>query len=62
MPDTMSVERRQLMKAFGAELVEGAKGMGRTAARRAGEGDPEQLVPGRLSILRTPRRTFDHRP
>ena len=29
MPDTMSVERRQLMKAYGAELVlsEGAKGM-----------------------------------
>ena len=30
MPDTMSVERRQLMKAYGAELVltEGARGMG----------------------------------
>ncbi len=29
MPDTMSIERRQLMKAYGAELVlsEGAKGM-----------------------------------
>ena len=29
MPDTMSVERRQLMKAYGAELVltEGVKGM-----------------------------------
>ena len=29
MPDTMSVERRQLMKAYGSELVlsEGAKGM-----------------------------------
>lgn len=35
MPDTMSVERRQLMKAYGAELVlsEGAKGMAGAIAR-----------------------------
>ena len=61
MPDTMSVERRQLMKAFGAELVltEGAKGHeGRTAADELAKEIPNSFVPGRSSILRTPRRTI----
>lgn len=36
MPETMSVERRQLMKAYGAELVltEGSKGHGRVPLQR----------------------------
>ena len=39
MPETMSVERRQLMKAYGAELVlsEGAKGMKGAIAKRSEE-------------------------
>ena len=47
MPDSMSVERRQLMKAYGAELVltEGAKGM-QGAIDRAQELTKE--IPGSL--------------
>ena len=52
MPETMSVERRQLMKAYGAELVltEGAKGMAGAIAR-AGElaGEiPNSFIPGQF--------------
>ena len=52
MPDTMSGERRRLMKAYGAELVltEGAKGM-KGAIERAGElaGQiPGSFIPGQF--------------
>ena len=52
MPDTMSVERRQLMKAYGAELVltEGAKGM-KGAIAKAEElaaQIPNSFIPGQF--------------
>ena len=52
MPETMSVERRQLMKAYGAELVltEGAKGM-KGAIEKAGElakEIPGSFIPGQF--------------
>ncbi|MDD6679158.1 MAG: cysteine synthase A [Firmicutes bacterium] len=52
MPETMSVERRQIMKAYGAELVltEGAKGMKGAIAKAeelAGE-IPNSFLPGQF--------------
>ena len=52
MPETMSVERRQLMKAYGAELVltEGAKGMkGAIAkAQELAAEIPNSFIPGQF--------------
>ena len=52
MPETMSVERRQLMKAYGAEVVlsEGAKGMkGAIAkAQELAETTPNSFIPGQF--------------
>ena len=52
MPETMSVERRQLMKAYGAELVltEGAKGMkGAIAkAKELAKAIPNAFIPGQF--------------
>ena len=52
MPETMSVERRQLMKAYGAELVltEGAKGMKCAIAKAAelAEQTPNSFIPGQF--------------
>ena len=52
MPETMSVERRQLMKAYGAELVltEGAKGMkgAITKADELSKEIPNSFVPGQF--------------
>lgn len=59
MPDTMSVERRQLMKAYGAELVltEGAKGMkGAIAkAQELAAQTPGSFLPGQFENPANPR-------
>ena len=53
MPETMSIERRQLMKAYGAELVltEGAKGMkGAIAkAQELAAQTPDSFIPGQFT-------------
>ena len=59
MPDTMSVERRQLMKAYGAKLVlsEGAKGM-KGAIARAEELSreiPNSFIPGQFDNPANPK-------
>ena len=52
MPETMSVERRQLMKAYGAELVltEGAKGMSGAIAKadELAKQIPDSFIPGQF--------------
>ena len=63
MPETMSVERRQLMKAYGAELVltEGAKGM-KGAIAKAEELSheiPNSFVPGQFVNAANPKAHFE---
>ena len=63
MPETMSVERRQLMKAYGAELVltEGARGM-KGAIAKAEELSreiPDSFVPGQFVNAANPKAHFE---
>ena len=63
MPDTMSVERRQLIKAYGAELVlsEGAKGM-KGAIAKANElaaQIPGSVIPGQFVNPANPKAHFE---
>ena len=64
MPDTMSVERRQLMKAYGAELVltEGARGM-KGAIEKAAElaaSMPGSFVPSQFDNPSNPKAHRAH--
>ena len=63
MPETMSVERRQLMKAYGAELVlsEGAKGM-KGAIAKANElakEIPSSFIPGQFVNPANPKAHYE---
>ena len=63
MPDTMSAERRILMKAYGAELVltEGAKGMAGAIekAQELAREIPGSLIPGQFDNPANPRAHYE---
>lgn len=63
MPETMSVERRTLMKAYGAELVltEGAKGMKGAIAKadELAKEIPDSFIPGQFVNPSNPKAHFE---
>ncbi|MBQ7766016.1 MAG: cysteine synthase A [Lachnospiraceae bacterium] len=63
MPETMSVERRQLVKAYGAELVltEGSKGMKGAIAKaeELAKELPNSFIPGQFGNRSNPRIHFE---
>ena len=63
MPETMSVERRQLMKAYGAELVltEGAKGMKGAIAKaeELAKEIPHSFIPGQFVNPSNPQAHYE---
>ena len=62
MPETMSVERRNLMKAYGAELVltEGAKGMKGAIAKaeELAKETPYSFIPSQFTNMANPRMHY----
>ena len=63
MPDTMSLERRKLLKAYGAELVltDGSGGMKAAIAKakRLSEEIPHSFIPGQFTNEANPRAHYE---
>ncbi|MGN0642369.1 MAG: cysteine synthase A [Huintestinicola sp.] len=63
MPETMSIERRQLMKAYGAELVltDGSKGMKGAIAKadELAKEIPDSFIPGQFVNPSNPKAHFN---